>query len=230
MHMPKMDGFELIERIRQGKDSSTATIMMLTSAGHRGDAARCQELGVAAYLLKPIRQSELREAIARVLGVKEQKGAIPLITRYSLHDAREPSSSLRVLLVEDNPVNQRLASRLLEERGHSVVVAANGLEALEALEKENFDLVFMDVQMPVMDGFETTAAIRKKERARGVRLPIVALTAHAMKGDREKCLAGGMDGYLTKPIRPQELNEILRSYLERREGPVETQESALSKK
>ena len=230
MHMPKMDGFELIERIRQGKDSSTATIMMLTSAGHRGDAARCQELGVAAYLLKPIRQSELREAIARVLGAKEQKGAIPLITRYSLHDAREPSSSLRVLLVEDNPVNQRLASRLLEKRGHSVVVAANGLEALEALEKENFDLVFMDVQMPVMDGFETTAAIRKKERARGVRLPIVALTAHAMKGDREKCLAGGMDGYLTKPIRPQELNEILRSYLERREGPVETQESALSKK
>jgi len=165
-----------------------------------------------------------------VLGAKEQKGAIPLITRYSLHDAREPSSSLRVLLVEDNPVNQRLASRLLEKRGHSVVVAANGLEALEALEKENFDLVFMDVQMPVMDGFETTAAIRKKEKAGGVRLPIVALTAHAMKGDREKCLAGGMDGYLTKPIRPQEVDEILRSHLERRRGTGETQESALSKK
>jgi CheY-like chemotaxis protein len=130
MHMPKMDGFELIERIRQGENSSAATIMMLTSAGHRGDAARCQELGVAAYLLKPIRQSELREAIARVLGAREQKGAIPLITRYSLHDAREPSSSLRVLLVEDNAVNQRLASRLLEKRGHSVAVAANGLEAL----------------------------------------------------------------------------------------------------
>lgn len=125
MHMPKMDGFELIERIRQGKDSSAATIMMLTSAGHRRDATRCQELGVAAYLLKPIRQSELREAIARVLGAKEQKGAIPLITRYSLHD-REPSSSLRALLAEDNPVNQRLASRLLEKRGHSVMVAANG--------------------------------------------------------------------------------------------------------
>ncbi len=230
MHMPEMDGFELIERIRQGKDSSTATIMMLTSAGHRGDAARCQELGVAAYLLKPIRQSELREAIARVLGAREQKGAIPLITRYSLHDGREPSGSLRVLLAEDNPVNQRLASRLLEKRGHSVAVAANGLEVLEALEKERFDLVFMDVQMPVMDGFEATAAIRKKEGASGVRLPVVALTAHAMKGDREKCLAGGMDGYLTKPIRPQELDEILRSYLERREGALETQESTLSKK
>jgi CheY-like chemotaxis protein len=230
MHMPEMDGFELIERIRQGKDSSTATIMMLTSAGHRGDAARCQELGVAAYLLKPIRQSELREAIARVLGAREQKGAIPLITRYSLHDAREPSSSLRVLLVEDNPVNQRLASRLLEKRGHSVVVAGNGLEALGALEKESFDLVFMDVQMPVMDGFEATVAIRRKEGAGGVRLPIVALTAHAMKGDREKCLAVGMDGYLTKPIRPQELDEILRNYLERREGTLETHESTLSKK
>jgi signal transduction histidine kinase/CheY-like chemotaxis protein/HAMP domain-containing protein len=230
MNMPKMDGFELIQRIRQRKDWSAATIMMLTSAGHRGDAARCQELGVAAYLLKPIRQSELREAIARVLGAREQKGAIPLITRYSLHDAREPSSSLRVLLAEDNPVNQRLASRLLEKRGHSVVVAANGLEALEALEKASFDLVFMDVQMPVMDGFEATAAIRKKEGPGGIRLPVVALTAHAMKGDQEKCLAGGMDGYLTKPIRPQELDEILRSYLERREGTLVTQESALSKK
>jgi len=229
MHMPKMDGFELIEEIRQGPHPSTAMIMMLTSAGHRGDAARCQDLGVAAYLLKPIRQSELREAIARVLGAREQKGAIPLITRYSLHDAREPAASLRILLAEDNAVNQRLASRLLEKRGHSVVVAGNGREALEALEKHHFDLVFMDVQMPVMDGFEATAAIRKKEGG-GVHLPIVALTAHAMKGDREKCLAGGMDEYLTKPIRPQELDEVLRGYLTRRAKTSEAQESALSKK
>ena len=229
MHMPKMDGFELIEEIRQGPHPSTAMIMMLTSAGHRGDAARCQELGVAGYLLKPIRQSELREAIARVLGAREQKGAIPLITRYSLHDAREPAASLRILLAEDNAVNQRLASRLLEKRGHSVVVAGNGREALEALEKHHFDLVFMDVQMPVMDGFEATAAIRKKEGG-GVHLPIVALTAHAMKGDREKCLAGGMDEYLTKPIRPQELDEVLRGYLTRRAKTSEAQESTLSKK
>jgi two-component system, sensor histidine kinase and response regulator len=230
MHMPKMDGFELIERIRQKPGMSTATIIMLTSAGHRGDAARCQKLGVAAYLLKPIRQSELREAIARVLGAREQKGAIKLITRYSLHDAREPGTSLRILLAEDNAVNQRLASRLLEKRGHSVVVAGNGREALDALEKGSFDLMFMDVQMPVMDGFEATEAIRKKEGAGGVRLPIVALTAHAMKGDREKCLAGGMDGYLSKPIRPQELDEILNSYLARQAQAPETQESALSKK
>jgi signal transduction histidine kinase/CheY-like chemotaxis protein len=230
MHMPGMDGFELIERIRQSPHPFTATIMMLTSAGHRGDAARCQELGVAAYLLKPIRQSELREAIARVLGAREQKGAIPLITRYSLQDAREPAASLRILLAEDNAVNQLLASRLLEKRGHSVVVAGNGREALDALEKERFDLVFMDVQMPVMDGFEATAAIRKMEDGSGVRLPIVALTAHAMKGDRGKCLAGGMDGYLTKPIRPQELDELLHVYLGRHAETKNAQESVLTKK
>ncbi len=230
MHMPQMDGFELIERIRQSPGSSAATIMMLTSAGHRGDAARCKELGVAAYLMKPIRQSELREAIARVLGARVQQGAIPLITRYALHDAREPGTSLRILLAEDNPVNQRLASRLLEKRGHSVAVAGNGREALEALEKEYFDLVFMDVQMPVMDGFEATAAIRKKEGDSGIHLPVVALTAHAMKGDREKCLAGGMDGYLTKPIQPQELDELLQSHIARRAEAPEARESILSKK
>jgi signal transduction histidine kinase/DNA-binding response OmpR family regulator len=230
MHMPEMDGFALVERIRQRPELSTATILMLTSAGHRGDAARCKELGVCAYLLKPIRQSELREAIARVLGAKDQKGAIPLITRYSLQDAREPSGSLRVLIAEDNLVNQRLVTRMLEKRGHFVVVAGNGREALEALEKESFDLVLMDLQMPVMDGFEATSAIRKKEGDRGVRIPVVALTAHAMKGDREKCLAGGMDAYLTKPIRPQELDELLGDYLSRRAESAEAQESALSKK
>ena len=196
MHMPNMNGFTLIERIRQKPELSTATIMMLTSAGHRGDAERCQELGIAAYLLKPIRQSELREAIARALGAREQTGAIPLITRFSVHDARDVLASLRILLAEDNPVNQKLAVRLLEKRGHRVTVAGNGQEALEALAKENFDLVFMDVQMPEMDGMEATAAIREKEKSTGMHQVVIALTAHAMKGDREKCLAGGMDGYL----------------------------------
>jgi signal transduction histidine kinase/CheY-like chemotaxis protein len=230
MHMPMMDGFALVERIRDKPELSTATIMMLTSAGHRGDAARCQELGVVAYLLKPIRQSELREAIARVLGAKEQKGAIPLITRYSLHDAREPSASLRVLLVEDNLVNQRLATRLLEKRGHYVAVASNGLEALAALRKEIFDLVLMDLQMPEMDGFEATMSIRKNEKNSGTHISIVALTAHAMKGDREKCLAAGMDGYLTKPIRPPELDEILEGYLARRSEAVIPRETVPSEK
>jgi signal transduction histidine kinase/DNA-binding response OmpR family regulator len=216
MHMPKMDGFSLVENIRRRPELSTITIMMLTSAGHRGDAARCQELGVAAYLLKPIRQSELREAIARVLGAKEQKGAIPLITRYSLQDARDPATFLRVLLAEDNAVNQRLAVRLLEKRGHRVVVAGNGREALEALEKESFDLVLMDVQMPEMDGLAATVAIREKENGTDTHLPVVALTAHAMKGDRERCLTAGMDGYLSKPIRPPELDAILETYVARR--------------
>jgi signal transduction histidine kinase/DNA-binding response OmpR family regulator len=219
MHMPKMDGFALVERIRQRPELTTATIMMLTSAGHRGDAARCQELGVAAYLLKPIRQSELREAVARVLGAHQQEGAIPLITRYSLHDAREPGNSMKVLLAEDNAVNQRLTVRLLEKRGHKVAVAGNGLEALAALRKESFDLVFMDVQMPEMDGYEATAAIREEERNSGRHLQVIALTAHAMKGDRERCLAAGMDGYLSKPIRPEELDEVLEEQVARLRMP-----------
>ena len=230
MHMPKMDGFALVEQIRQRPELSTATIMMLTSSGHRGDAERCQKLGVSAYLLKPIRQSELREAIARVLGARNQEGAIPLITRFSLQDAREPGSFLRVLLAEDNAVNQRLAVKLLEKRGHRVMVAGNGREALEALEKENFDLILMDLQMPEMDGFEATATIRQKEAANGSHMPIVALTAHAMKGDREKCLAAGMDGYLTKPIRPSDLDEVLRRYLPPQETAPTTREVELSEK
>jgi signal transduction histidine kinase/CheY-like chemotaxis protein/HAMP domain-containing protein len=213
MHMPNMDGFTLIERIREQPSLRTATIMMLTSAGRRGDAARCQELGVTACLLKPIRQSELRQAVALALGARVTEGMIPALTRFSLRDGRDPEASLHILLAEDNLVNQRLAVRLLEKRGHRVVVAANGREALQELAKESFDLVFMDVQMPEMDGLEATAAIREGEETTGVRQPIVALTAHAMKGDREKCLAGGMDSYLTKPIRPQELDALLEMYL-----------------
>ncbi|MGA9183062.1 MAG: response regulator, partial [Candidatus Acidiferrales bacterium] len=211
-HMPGMSGFTLIERIRRMPELCTATIMMLTSAGHRGDAQRCKELGVSAYLLKPIRQSELREAIARVLGAREKPGAIPLLTRYSLQDARDPAEVLRILVAEDNVVNQRLATRLLEKRGHRVVLAANGREALEALERACYDLVLMDVQMPEMDGMEATAVIREKEKLTGKHLPVVALTAHAMKSDQEQCLAAGMDGYLTKPIRQQELDELLDKY------------------
>jgi CheY-like chemotaxis protein len=224
-----MDGFAMIEEIRRKPELATATIMMLTSAGHRGDAARCQELGVAAYLLKPIRQSELREAVARVLGARPHEGAIPLVTRFSLQDAREPDAYLSVLLAEDNLVNQRLAVRLLEKRGHRVVVAGTGVEALKALEKERFDLVLMDVQMPEMDGLEATAAIREKEKSTGAHQAVVALTAHAMKGDREKCMAAGMDGYLTKPIRPNELDQLLEIYVARHAEERSVTEPALPK-
>jgi two-component system, sensor histidine kinase and response regulator len=224
MHMPAMDGFSLIEQIRQRPELSTATMMMLTSAGHRGDSERCHELGVAAYLLKPIRQSELREAIARALGTRAQQGAVPLITRYSLQDARDPTAFLRVLVAEDNRVNQMLATRLLEKRGHRVVMTSNGREALEALERESYDLVLMDVQMPEMDGLEATAALRVKEKARGggVHQPVIALTAHAMKGDQERCRAAGMDGYLAKPIQQQELDAILDIYVARRSSVANT--------
>jgi signal transduction histidine kinase/DNA-binding response OmpR family regulator len=212
VHMPGMDGLTLVERIRQRPELSTTRIMMLTSAGYREDAERCKKLGIASYSVKPIRQSELRETIMLILGAREQQDATPLVASYSLQDAREPTETLRILLAEDNLVNQRLAMRLLEKRGHRVVVAANGREALEALEKESYDLVLMDVQMPEMDGMEAIARIREKEARTGGHQPVVALTAHAMKGDMERGLSAGMDGYLTKPIRPQELDEVLDKY------------------
>src|ERR1700730_12662381 len=197
--MPEMDGFALVECIKKNPDWKTATIMMLSSAGQRGDAKRCRELGVAAYLTKPVRQGELLDAILTALGTRPTKEASPaLVTRHSL---REASNHLRILLVEDNAENQVLATRLLEKRGHSVIVAGNGKEALAVLEKQSFDLVFMDVQMPEMDGFEATAAIRAKEKISGNHLPIIAMTAHAMVGDKERCLEAGMDDYITKPIR-----------------------------
>jgi len=191
---------------------------------------RCQELGVVAYLTKPIRQSELREAIARVLGANASEGAIPLVTRYSLGSACEPGSALRILLVEDNAVNQRLAVRLIEKRGHRVSVASNGRRAIEVLEKESFDLVLMDVQMPEMDGFEATAAIRKREEATGTHTPVIALTAHAMKGDRERCLDAGMDGYLAKPIRSHELDQVLDKQIARRRETAPAPEPAVPAK
>jgi two-component system sensor histidine kinase/response regulator len=201
--MPGMDGFSLMEKIRQDPELPTATVMMLTSGGQRGDAARCRELGISAYLTKPVRQWELQEAILSVLGMARQRNdSTKLLTRYTLHQTRR---RLRVLLAEDNAINRELVVRILSKRGHAVVVAANGKQAVSALETQSFDVVLMDVQMPEMDGFEATAAIRQKEKANGAHVPIIALTAHAMKGDRERCLAGGMDGYVSKPVQAEEL-------------------------
>ena len=216
MHMPKMDGFDLVETIKGQSHPSTATIMMLTSGGQRGDAARCSELGIAAYLLKPVRQSELREAIARVLNVHETFDAAPMVTRDLLVDERDPACSLEILLAEDNPINQKLATRLLQKRGHQVTVTANGKEALAALAEHTYDLVLMDVQMPEMDGLEATMKLRALEKITGHHQPVVAMTALAMKGDRERCIEAGMDGYLSKPIRQQELDDVLESYADRK--------------
>ncbi|PYU30389.1 MAG: diguanylate cyclase [Acidobacteria bacterium] len=199
--MPEMDGFTLAETIKKDPELVGATIMMLTSAGQLGDAARCRELGISAYLVKPIRQGELLQAICNVLNLPTQKKA-PLVTRHMLREARSRS---RVLLAEDNAVNQILALRLLEKRGCIVSVAGDGRQALAALEKEDFDIVLMDVQMPEMDGFEATVAIRERERSTGKHIPIIAMTAHALKGDEERCLSAGMDAYITKPIRTHEL-------------------------
>ncbi len=202
-HMPEMDGFALVEQIKRHPDWAAATVLMLSSAGLRRDAQRCRQLGIGAYLTKPIKQSDLLDAILVALGSVPQNQARPsLVTRHSLRQSRP---GLRILLAEDNAVNQLLAVRLLEKQGHAVTVAANGREALTAFGKQAFDLVLMDVQMPEMGGFEATAAIREKEKATGLHIPILAITAHAMKGDEERGLSAGMDGYLSKPIQPREL-------------------------
>jgi signal transduction histidine kinase/CheY-like chemotaxis protein len=209
VHMPDMDGFTLAERVLRDPILGAVKIVVLTSSGQRGDGARCRELGIAGYLTKPVRQAELWTAIAGVLGHtaagEQQTGPI---TRHSL---REHRPGLRILVAEDNAVNQQLVRRLLEKQDHSVAIVNNGREAVEATERESFDIVFMDVQMPEMDGLEATATIRKSESATGKHQRIVAMTAHAMSGDRDRCLAAGMDGYISKPIRPRELTEITAS-------------------
>jgi two-component system sensor histidine kinase/response regulator len=215
MHMPNMDGFAFVEQIRQRPALTAVTIMMLTSGAHKGDLARCSDLGLAAYLLKPIRERDLLDVVVRVLSGEQQSLPSP-ITRSLGQDAPGPMSTLRILVAEDNEVNQRLIVRLLEKRGHRSVLAGDGRQALEVLSNGDFDLVLMDVQMPHMGGVEATAMIRQMEERSGWHIPIIALTANTMKGDREKYLANGMDGYLAKPIRPPELDKILERYQARR--------------
>jgi CheY-like chemotaxis protein len=208
--MPDMDGFALTEAIRKDPDIIGTTVIMLTSGGQPGDAARCQELRIAAYLPKPIKRSDLRGAVLSALDRQSAERDRPaLVTSSSL---REGHHARRILLVEDNKTNQLVARRHLENRGHTVVVANNGREALAILDEAafvGFDCVLMDVQMPEMDGFECTALIRSREHMSGRRLPIIAMTAQAMTGDEARCLAAGMDGYLSKPIQPDELLELV---------------------
>jgi two-component system sensor histidine kinase/response regulator len=204
-HMPDMDGFAVAERIRSDPSLAGATVMMLASAGHQDDLARCRELEVGAHVTKPVRHSELLDAVMTALGrVAVVAGDAPVSAALPDHGRR-----LRVLLAEDNPVNQKLAVGILAKRGHSVRVAQNGREAVEAVEEQPFDLVLMDVHMPEMGGFEATGLIRQRERANGRRLPIVAVTARAMTGDRERCLEAGMDDYLTKPMKVKDLLAII---------------------
>jgi signal transduction histidine kinase/AmiR/NasT family two-component response regulator/HPt (histidine-containing phosphotransfer) domain-containing protein len=203
-HMPEMDGFSLADKIRHSPHLSKATIMMLTSGGRGSDMNRCRELGIAAYLIKPIKQSELMDSILRALNLNET--AVDQPDEEALTSPKG-TRELRILLAEDNEINQLLALRLLERQGHSVVIVGNGREALDAVAVERFDVVLMDVQMPKMGGFEATDAIRVQERKSGGRLPIIAMTANAMKGDHERCLEAGMDGYVSKPVQAAKLYE-----------------------
>ncbi|HEY5315044.1 MAG TPA: response regulator, partial [Pirellulales bacterium] len=209
-NMPEMDGFALAEKIKQHPGLVGATLMMLSSADRRGEAARLRDAGLAAYLAKPVKQSELLNSIVNVLSLSKDHARRP-------RPAHQPfglaGHKLHLLLAEDNAINQRVAVRLLEKRGHTVVVCNNGREALAALDRESFDAILLDVQMPELDGLETTAAIRERERVHGGHLPIIAMTAHAMKGDREQCFEAGMDGYVTKPLQPHKLFEALEDLL-----------------
>jgi len=225
-HMPGTDGLQLAERIQDLPGVAGSTIMMLTSGGQSGDAARSRELGMAAYLTKPISQKQLYQVVAQVLGAK---AAAPESSEPAPHkddtdmNANVSGSSpnaapLRVLLAEDNFVNQKLAVTMLQKRGHAVTVANDGLEALDLLARAPFDVVLMDVHMPRMGGFEATAKIRERERTTGGRLPVIALTALAMTGDREKCLEAGMDAYVSKPINAGELFGTLNRLFPNRAG------------
>jgi signal transduction histidine kinase/CheY-like chemotaxis protein len=206
MRIPEMGGYAFSERVLRDPVLHSR-IILLTSERQRGEAVRCRELGVAGYLTKPVRLAELSGAIARALKLETAR---PQRTEVNTqHSPRERGAGLRVLVAEDNPVNQRLVQRLLERKRHTVSIAGNGREALRAAEREDFDLVLMDVQMPEMDGLEATAQLRRAEKATGMHRRIFAMTAHAMAGDREQCLAAGMDGYLSKPIQPDELEKVL---------------------
>jgi len=195
----------------QAMGESAVPVILMRSAGRPGDHGRRLENGVAAWLNKPVREGQLMEAIQSVI----QPAPAP---RRPVEDQERPAgrtteAGLHVLIAEDHVVNQVLARRLMEKAGHRVTVTRNGREAVEAVEADSFDLVLMDVQMPEMDGFEATAAIRKHGEATGRRVPIIAMTAHAMKGDEEKCLAAGMDAYVSKPIDPLKLAEAMESAL-----------------
>jgi signal transduction histidine kinase/DNA-binding response OmpR family regulator len=211
--MPDMDGFGLTEQIQHDPNLAQTVLIMVSSAGQGGFATRCREKGLAGYLSKPLKQSELFDAIVTALSKKPLAQSEHTITTSQNRGRR----NLRILLAEDNPVNQRLAVKLLEKQGHRVVITGNGKEALAALEREKFDLILMDVQMPEMGGFEAAGRIRELEKTTGGHIPIVAMTAHALKGDRERCLEAGMDAYVAKPVESRLLFEAIDSV-----APAET--------
>jgi CheY-like chemotaxis protein len=211
-HMPEVDGFEFARRLKERWPNATRHVLMLSSANGIGDAELCRTLGIQRQLLKPVKSLELMQALAATAGSAGARAVEQLLPPALVGHPAE--RALRILLAEDNVVNQRVAQRILERAGHSVVVVGDGERAVEACGREAFDLILMDVQMPRMDGFEATRAVRALEAAVHRRTPIVALTAHAMSGDRERCQENGMDVYVQKPIDANEMLETIRALFE----------------
>ncbi|MFL6619711.1 MAG: response regulator [Povalibacter sp.] len=206
LDMPESDGLRLLTIIRERPELAAVPIMLLSSSKQREDVERCRQADVSSYVVKPVRASELRDTLVQALSARSHRSVEPK-QRIELS-----SGGLNILVAEDNPVNQLVMQRLLVKRGHRVVIASDGKAALDAVQCEVFDLVFMDVQMPVIDGFQATREIRRNEAGSATRTPIIALTAHAMSGDRERCLQSGMDAYMTKPVVPKELDEMLKLF------------------
>jgi PAS domain S-box-containing protein len=215
-HMPEMDGFALAERILKDRRHRDLRVVLLTSAGQPEDVARCRELGISAYLTKPIKQSELFDVMIEALGQ-----GVRAPSRTKNKGRLEKTRALAVLVAEDNPVNQLVARRILRKLGHRVTIVDNGRDAVNRAKAGKFDLIAMDVQMPEMDGLDATLAIRTWEKTTGAHIPIIAMTAHAMKGDRERCLAAGMDAYTSKPIRFQDLAQAIAQVLQPADGAIE---------
>jgi CheY-like chemotaxis protein len=238
--MPDTDGFQLAAALRQEPAFADIPILLLTSADRPGDLVRCRELGITSYLLKPVKASELNQALAQALSRpqspasrfarptnpdkadQESDGKPALSSPPAPISTSAPRRSWRILLVEDNPVNQHVAVRTLERMGHVVTVVSNGRAAVEHWQQGQYDVILMDIQMPELDGFEATKLIRQLEANRACRTPIIAMTAHAMKGDRERCLAAGMDDYVAKPVRREELEAALDRVLAQTPMVVET--------
>jgi CheY-like chemotaxis protein/HPt (histidine-containing phosphotransfer) domain-containing protein len=207
--MPRVDGFQLVEQMRSRWPDEHKVILMLPAWGMGRDVSRCKEVGVDAHLTKPSTASDLLDSLMIVLGERDPSGSTDDSFDTDRGGEARSGRPLRVLLAEDNPVNQRVAAHLLKRWGHETTVVGNGRQAIEAVESEEFDVVLMDIQMPEISGLEATAAIRKKEAGTGRHIPIIAMTAHAMKGDRERCLDAGMDDYVSKPVNPPDLQAAL---------------------
>ncbi len=211
MHLPDMDGLELARAIKTHAALGNTRLILLTAFGQRGQGIEAHQEGFAAYLTKPIRQTLLYQCLAAVLESPAATPTAPLITRHSLSEARAQLQA-KVLVVEDNVVNQRVATRMLEKLGCRIDVASDGHEAVESSARIPYDIIFMDCQMPVMDGYEATQAIREREHKAGRHTPIIAMTANALQGDRERCLAAGMDDYLSKPVQVETFEEVVRTW------------------